>query len=50
MLVKMEAEVTGGEYVFNEEQSSVMEELVRKNEPEMLIKFMRKLLSQPQFN
>tara|TARA_R110000824_G_scaffold9286_4_gene41649 strand:- start:59 stop:1582 length:1524 start_codon:yes stop_codon:yes gene_type:complete len=43
-------EVTGGEYVFNEEQSSVMEELVRKNEPEMLIKFMRKLLSQPQFN
>lgn len=43
-------EVTGGEYVFNEKQSSVMEELVRKNEPEMLIKFMRKLLSQPQFN
>ena len=43
-------EVTGGEYVFNEEQSNLMQELVERNEPEMLIKFMRELLSQPQFN
>ena len=42
-------EVTGGEFVFNDEQSALMKELIERNEPEMLIKFMRDLLSQPQF-
>ena len=42
-------EVTGGEFVFNDEQSALMKELIERDEPETLIKFMRDLLSQPQF-
>ena len=42
-------EVTGGELVFNPEQTGVMQELISRNEPEMLMRYLRNLLSQPQF-
>ena len=42
-------EVTGGEMVFNPKQTSAIEALVAKGDGDMLIKFMRELLSQPQF-
>ena len=42
-------EVTGGEYVLNDDQSATIKDLVDSNKPKQLINFMRDLLSQPQF-
>ena len=44
-----EGEVTGGELVFNVEQSNKMEELIESGKGDELIEFMKELLSQPQF-
>ena len=42
-------EVTGGEFVFNDDQSATIKDLVESNKPKQLINFMRDLLSRPQF-
>jgi len=44
-----EGEVTGGELVFNPEQSDGMEELINKGDAEGLLKYLKDLLAQPQF-
>lgn len=44
-----EAELTGGELVFNPDQSEAMEELIEKGDEKGLLKFMKELLSKPQF-
>lgn len=44
-----EAELTGGEFVFNPKQTSAIERLVDKNNEKGLLKFMRELLNKPQF-
>jgi len=44
-----EAELTGGEFVFNPKQTSTIERLVDKNNEKGLLKFMRELLNKPQF-
>lgn len=44
-----EAELTGGELVFNPDQSEAMEELIEKGDEKGLFKFMKELLSKPQF-
>jgi len=44
-----EGEVTGGELVFNPEQSDGMEELINKGDAEGLLKYLKDLLSKPQF-
>lgn len=44
-----EAELTGGELVFNPEQSGSMEELIEKGDAKGLLKFMKELMSKPQF-
>ena len=44
-----EGEVTGGELVFNPEQSDGMEELINKGDAEGLLKYLKDLLTQPQF-
>ncbi len=44
-----EAELTGGEVVFNPEQTNKMEEIIAKGDGNKLLKFMRDLLSKPQF-
>lgn len=45
-----EAELTGGEFVFNPKQTSRIERLVAKDDAEALLTFMRRLLAKPQFN
>ena len=47
-----EAELTGDEtmFVFNPKQTSTFEKLVKGNDSEGLMKFMKKLLKKPQFN
>ena len=42
-------EVTGGELIFNPEQSETIEELVEKGDGEALIMYLKDLLEQPQF-
>jgi len=42
-------EVTGGELVFNPEQTQTMQQLIDTDEPEMLMEYLKDLLSQPQF-
>lgn len=44
-----EAELTGGELVFNPDQSEAMEELIEKGDEKGLLKFMKELMSKPQF-
>ena len=44
-----EGEVTGGELVFNPEQSDGMEELINKGDAEGLLKYLKDPLAQPQF-
>tara|TARA_R100001509_G_scaffold2787_2_gene2224 strand:+ start:10624 stop:11601 length:978 start_codon:yes stop_codon:yes gene_type:complete len=44
-----EAELTGGEVVFNPDQTNKMEEIIAKGDGDKLLKFMRDLLSKPQF-
>tara|TARA_R100001224_G_scaffold112296_2_gene94408 strand:+ start:164 stop:1156 length:993 start_codon:yes stop_codon:yes gene_type:complete len=44
-----EAELTGGEVVFNPDQTNKMEEIIAKGDGNKLLKFMRNLLSKPQF-
>ena len=44
-----EGEVTGGELVFNNKQSSTIEELVKSGKGGKLVKFMKNLLSKKQF-
>jgi len=44
-----EAELTGGEFVFNPKQTNRIESLVEKDNAEGLLKFMRNLLKKPQF-
>lgn len=44
-----EAELTGGEIVFNPDQTNKMEEIIAKGDGNKLLKFMRDLLSKPQF-
>jgi len=44
-----EAELTGGELVFNPDQSQAMEELIEKGDEKGLLEFMKELLSKPQF-
>jgi len=44
-----EGEVTGGELVFNNKQSSTIEELVNSGKGGKLVKFMKNLLSKKQF-
>lgn len=44
-----EAELTGGELVFNPDQSGKMEELIKNKDAEGLLEFMKELLEQPQF-
>lgn len=44
-----EAELTGGELVFNPDQSETMEELIEKGDAKGLLKFMKELMSKPQF-
>ena len=44
-----EAELTGGEVVFNPEQTGKMEDFVKKGDAKGLLKFMKDLLSKPQF-
>jgi len=44
-----EAELTGGEVVFNPDQTTKMEEIIAKGDGKKLLKFMRDLLSKPQF-
>lgn len=42
-------EVTGGELIFNPDQSETIEELVEKGDGEALIMYLKQLLEQPQF-
>jgi hypothetical protein len=44
-----EAELTGGELVFNPDQSEMMEELIKKGDEKGLLEFMKELMSKPQF-
>ncbi len=44
-----EAELTGGEFVFNPRQTSRIEKLVEADDSKALLSFMRNLLSKPQF-
>lgn len=44
-----EAELTGGEVVFNPEQTGKMEDFVKEGDAKGLLKFMKDLLSKPQF-
>ena len=44
-----EAELTGGEVVFNPEQTETMEEIIADGDADKLLKFMKDLLSKPQF-
>jgi len=44
-----EAELTGGELVFNPDQAGEMEELIEKGDEKGLLRFMKDLLSKPQF-
>ena len=44
-----EAELTGGELVFNPKQADTMEKLIEENNPKGLLKFLKNLLSKPQF-
>ena len=44
-----EGEVTGGELVFNPEQSDNMEDLINKGDAKGLLKYLKDLLSEPQF-
>ena len=44
-----EAELTGGELVFNPDQSEMMEQLIKKGDEKGLLKFMKDLMSKPQF-
>ncbi len=46
---RKEAELTGGELVFNPDQSGMMEELIKKGDEKGLLKFMKELMSKPQF-
>lgn len=46
---RKEAELTGGELVFNPDQSGKMEELIKKGDEKGLLKFMKELMSKPQF-
>jgi len=46
---KKEAELTGGELVFNPDQSEMMEELIKKGDERGLLEFMKELMSKPQF-
>jgi hypothetical protein len=44
-----EAELTGGELVFNPDQSGEMEKLIQSGDEKGLLKFMKELMSKPQF-
>ena len=44
-----EAELTGGELVFNPKQANTMEKLIKENNPKGLLRFLKNLLSKPQF-
>jgi hypothetical protein len=44
-----EAELTGGELVFNPEQTKMMEELISSGDSKRLMEFLKELMSQPQF-
>ena len=44
-----EAELTGGELVFNPDQTGKMEGFIKKGDEKGLLKFMKDLLSKPQF-
>lgn len=44
-----EAELTGGELVFNPDQSEMMEKLIKKGDEKGLLEFMKDLMSKPQF-
>lgn len=44
-----EAELTGGEVVFNPEQTETMEDIIADGDADKLLKFMKDLLSKPQF-
>ena len=44
-----EGEVTGGELVFNNDQTDTIEELVESGEGGKLVEFLRNLLSKKQF-
>jgi hypothetical protein len=44
-----EAELTGGELVFNPKQANTMEKLIEEDNPRGLLKFLKNLLSKPQF-
>lgn len=46
---KKEAELTGGELVFNPDQSEMMEKLIKKGDQKGLLEFMKDLMSKPQF-
>lgn len=46
---RKEAELTGGELVFNPDQSEMMEELIKKGDEKGLLEFMKELMSKPQF-
>ena len=46
---KKEAELTGGELVFNPDQSEMMEKLIKKGDERGLLEFMKELMSKPQF-
>tara|TARA_R110002020_G_scaffold184866_5_gene382159 strand:- start:3101 stop:4129 length:1029 start_codon:yes stop_codon:yes gene_type:complete len=44
-----EAELTGGELVFNPDQTQMMEELISSGDSKRLMAFLKDLMSQPQF-
>jgi len=44
-----EAELTGGELVFNPDQTKMMEQLIESGDADKLMAFLRDLMSQPQF-
>ena len=46
---KKEAELTGGEIVFNPKQTKDMEKLIEQGDAKALMEFMKDLLSKPQF-
>lgn len=46
---KKEAELTGGEIVFNPKQTRDMEKLIEQDDARGLLEFMKELLSEPQF-
>ena len=46
---KKEAELTGGELVFNPDQSEMMEKLIKNGDEKGLLEFMKDLMSKPQF-